>query len=155
MRKVAVVGVGITRFGELWNSSLRNLTIEAGIKALNDAGVPGERVDALYTGCMSGDMFIKQGHIASLIADYGGLLPVPSTSRIRVCFRWPGSETGSYGDSLRNGKYSCSRRCREDDRCSGITDYWVPCLRRRSGMGILQWCYIPQSLCAYGEKAHV
>jgi len=85
MRKVAVVGVGITRFGELWNSSLRNLTIEAGIKALNDAGVPGERVDALYTGCMSGDMFIKQGHIASLIADYGGLLPVPSTRVESAC----------------------------------------------------------------------
>ena len=85
MRKVAVVGVGITRFGELWNSSLRNLTIEAGIKALNDAGVPGERVDALYTGGMSGDMFIKQGHIASLIADYGGLLPVPSTRVESAC----------------------------------------------------------------------
>jgi len=85
MRKVAVIGVGMTRFGELWNSSLRNLTIEAGIKALSDAGVPGERVDALYTGCMSGDMFIKQGHIASLIADYGGLLPVPSTRVEAAC----------------------------------------------------------------------
>lgn len=85
MRKVAVIGVGMTRFGELWNSSLRNLTIEAGIKALSDAGVPGERVDALYTGCMSGDMFVKQGHIASLIADYGGLLPVPSTRVEAAC----------------------------------------------------------------------
>lgn len=85
MKKVAVIGVGMTRFGELWNSSLRSLTIEAGIKALSDAGVPGERVDALYTGCMSGDMFVKQGHIASLIADYGGLLPVPSTRVESAC----------------------------------------------------------------------
>jgi acetyl-CoA C-acetyltransferase len=85
MRKVAVIGVGMTRFGELWNSSLRSLTIEAGIKALSDAGVSGERVDALYTGCMSGDMFVKQGHIASLIADYGGLLPVPSTRVESAC----------------------------------------------------------------------
>jgi len=85
MKKVAVIGVGMTRFGELWNSSLRSLTIEAGIKALSDAGVSGERVDALYTGCMSGDMFVKQGHIASLIADYGGLLPVPSTRVESAC----------------------------------------------------------------------
>lgn len=85
MRKVAVIGVGMTKFGELWNSSLRSLTIEAGIKALNDAGIGGEEVDAIYTGCMSGDMFVKQGHIASLIADYGGMLPVPSTRVEAAC----------------------------------------------------------------------
>lgn len=85
MKKVAVIGVGITKFGELWNSSLRSLTIEAGTKALSDAGVPGEEVDALYTGCMTGDMFVKQGHISSLIADYGGLLPVPSTRVESAC----------------------------------------------------------------------
>ncbi|MEA1994151.1 MAG: thiolase domain-containing protein [Euryarchaeota archaeon] len=85
MEKVAVIGSGITKFGELWDSSLRSLTIEAGTKALTDAGVPGEDVDALYTGCMTGDMFVKQGHIASLIADYGGLLPTPSTRVESAC----------------------------------------------------------------------
>ena len=85
MKKVAVIGIGMTKFGELWNSSLRNLIIEAGTKALNDAGIPGEEVDALYTGCMTGDMFVKQGHIASLIADYGGLLPKPSTRTESAC----------------------------------------------------------------------
>ncbi len=85
MENVAVIGVGMTKFGELWNSSLRNLTIEAGTKALNDANVVGEDIDALYTGCMTGDMFVKQGHISSLIADYGGLLPTPSTRVESAC----------------------------------------------------------------------
>jgi acetyl-CoA C-acetyltransferase len=34
---------------------------------------------------MTGDMFVKQGHIASLIADYGGLLPKPSTRTESAC----------------------------------------------------------------------
>lgn len=36
MRDVAVIGVGLTKFGELWDRSFRQLTAEAGSKAIID-----------------------------------------------------------------------------------------------------------------------
>ena len=33
MREVAIVGAGMTRFGELWQSSLRDLFVEAAVAA--------------------------------------------------------------------------------------------------------------------------
>jgi len=80
MRDVAVIGIGCTRFGELWESSFRDLIVSAGVEALEDAGVAGEDIDAMFVGNMSGGQFIKQEHIGSLIADYSGLatLSIPS-----------------------------------------------------------------------------
>ena len=37
-----------TKFGELWDLSLRELASEAGLKAIMDAGIYAEDVDALY-----------------------------------------------------------------------------------------------------------
>ncbi len=37
MRDVAIIGVSQTKFGELWDSSFRDLIAEAGIKAIVDA----------------------------------------------------------------------------------------------------------------------
>ena len=39
MRDVAIIGVSQTKFGELWDSSFRDLIAEAGVKALVDAGL--------------------------------------------------------------------------------------------------------------------
>ena len=41
MRDVAIIGVSQTKFGELWDSSFRDLIAEAGVKALVDAGFEG------------------------------------------------------------------------------------------------------------------
>ena len=38
MREVAIVGAGMTRFGELWQQSLRDMFVEAAAGALTDAG---------------------------------------------------------------------------------------------------------------------
>ena len=37
MRDVAIVGVGITKFGERWEHGLKELMAEAGLMALQDA----------------------------------------------------------------------------------------------------------------------
>ena len=37
MRDVSIIGVGITKFGELWDKSLRELGLETGLAAINDA----------------------------------------------------------------------------------------------------------------------
>lgn len=72
MRDVAIVGAGVTKFGELWDKSFRAIGIEAGIKAIEDAGMSGSEVDGVYFGNMS-SRFINQQHIDALIADYSGL----------------------------------------------------------------------------------
>src|SRR5512136_935707 len=87
MRDVAVIGVGCTTFGEKWNSSFRELFVEAGALALEDAGVSGEQIDALYVGNMSAGRFIEQEHIGALIADYAGLAShhIPATRVEAAC----------------------------------------------------------------------
>ncbi len=73
MREVAVIGIGITRFGEMWDKSFRDIGIEAGLAAVYDANLSGEEIDALYVGNMSAGRFIDQEHIGALIADYSGM----------------------------------------------------------------------------------
>lgn len=73
MRQVAVIGAGTTRFGELWNSSFRSIGIEAGLKAIADAGLSGSEIGAMYLGNMSAGRFINQQHIDALVADYSGM----------------------------------------------------------------------------------
>ncbi|MDI6719007.1 MAG: thiolase domain-containing protein [Methanomicrobiales archaeon] len=87
MRDVAVIGVGCTAFGEHWGSSFRDLFVEAGTLALEDAGIAGEQIDALYVGNMSAGRFVQQEHIGALIADYAGLASfhIPSTRVEAAC----------------------------------------------------------------------
>lgn len=81
MREVAIIGVGITKFGELWESSFRELGMLAGIKAIEDAGLSGKEIDGMFIGNMASGRFINQHHIGALIADYSGLATnnVPAT----------------------------------------------------------------------------
>jgi acetyl-CoA C-acetyltransferase len=73
MRDVAILGVGQTRFGELWDRSLRDIGIEAGLQALVDAKLSSANLDALFLGNMASGSLIDQEHIAPLILDYAGL----------------------------------------------------------------------------------
>jgi len=81
MRRVAIIGVGMTEFGELWDLSFRDIGIMAGFEALHDAKVTSEKIDAMYVGNMSAGRFIEQEHVGALVADYAGLAKnnVPST----------------------------------------------------------------------------
>ena len=88
MRKVAVIGAGITAFGERWDTSFRDLCTEAGVQALEDANVAGEQIDAMFVGSMSAGRFIGQEHVGALVADYvglGGELHVPATRVEAAC----------------------------------------------------------------------
>lgn len=83
MRDVAVIGIGMTKFGDRWESSLRDLAAEAGLVALKDAAV--DHVDSIYVGNMAGGQFVGQEHLGSLVADYLGLNPVPATRVESAC----------------------------------------------------------------------
>ncbi len=73
MRDVAVLGVGMTKFGELWDRSFREIGIEAGLQALVDAKLSSADLGGLYLGNMASGSLIDQEHIAPLILDYAGL----------------------------------------------------------------------------------
>jgi acetyl-CoA C-acetyltransferase len=83
MREVAVMGLGMTKWGELWEKSLRTILVEAALLALDDAGV--EKVDSMYIGCMSSGIFVGQEHLASILADYLGQTPTPSARVESAC----------------------------------------------------------------------
>lgn len=70
MRDVAIIGVGMTHFGELWDQSIRDMFAEAALKAMDDAGV--KKIDSLYVGSMSSGLYAYQEHLGSVMADYIG-----------------------------------------------------------------------------------
>ncbi len=80
-RDVAIIGVGQTRFGEHWNLTFRELGIEAGFRAMEDAGISSSRIEALYTGTMSSGLFLDQEHVSAMIAEVVGLTEnqIPAT----------------------------------------------------------------------------
>src|SRR5512134_1575762 len=74
MREVAIVAAGMTRFGELWESSLRDLFVEAAAEALASAKV--DRLDSIYVGNMAAGQFVGQEHLGPLMADHLGMAGV-------------------------------------------------------------------------------
>jgi acetyl-CoA C-acetyltransferase len=95
MRRVAIIGAAMTPFGEHWGHSFRELIIEAGVRALEDAGLAGKEIQAGYIGTMASGSLIGQEHIGALIADYIGLNPIPITRVEAAC--------ASGGVALRQG----------------------------------------------------
>jgi acetyl-CoA C-acetyltransferase len=88
MRDVAIIGASYTKFGELWDRSMRDLIVEAGVAAIGDSRIQGEEINSIYVGNMSGGRFVEQEHVGSLIADYVGLareLHVPATRVEAAC----------------------------------------------------------------------
>jgi len=85
MRRVAIVGVGMTKFGEEWGRGFRDLIVEAGARALQDANMSGAELDALYCGTMAPGKLVGQEHSAALIADFMGLNPIPATRVEAAC----------------------------------------------------------------------
>jgi len=83
MREVAVIGVGMQKWGELWEKPLRDVFTESAMLAIDDAGV--DKIEAMYVGCMSSGLFCGQEHIGSLMADYLGVAPIPSLRVETAC----------------------------------------------------------------------
>ena len=83
MRDVAIIGVGLTKFGELWNKSLRDIFVEAALNAISDANV--DHIDGMYIGAMSTGLFVGQEHIGSMMADYLGMRGLPATHVESAC----------------------------------------------------------------------
>jgi acetyl-CoA C-acetyltransferase len=83
MRDVYIIGCGMTKFGEIWESSFRDLFVEAGLKAIKDAGV--DHLDSMYVGTMTSGLFVGQEHVGALMADYLGMAPIPAVRVESAC----------------------------------------------------------------------
>ena len=83
MRDVAVIGVGMQKWGEIWTKSLREIFVESALLAMDDAGI--DKLEAMYVGSMSPGLFAAQEHIGSLLADYLGQAPIPATRVESAC----------------------------------------------------------------------
>ncbi len=106
MRDVAIVGIGMTKFGEHWKNGLKELITEAGIKAVEDAGISGKDIQLIVGGSMSSGMFVGQEHTGALFTDYLGLNPIPAIRTEAACAS--SSVALSTGVmAIQSGKYDC------------------------------------------------
>ncbi len=75
----------MSKFGELWDYNLRDLVVQAGVRAIEDANLEGSEIEALYGGTMASGRLLGQEHISALIADAMGLNPIPATRVEGAC----------------------------------------------------------------------
>jgi len=89
--KVAIVGMGCTRFGELWDQGVNDLIIDAAGEALRDAGMELDEIEAVWAGTL------RSGLSGSLVADSLKLRGIPVTRVENHC--------ASGHEALRNAVY--------------------------------------------------
>src|SRR5579884_3341340 len=85
MRPVAVIGIGKTAFGAFPDRDLRALAVEAGERAIQDAGVQPSDIEAFYLGNFAGPSFVGQNHLAPYVAAGLGISGIPATRVEAAC----------------------------------------------------------------------
>ena len=75
MRDVAIIGAGMIPFGRRVEDTLLDLLAYSGLKALDDAGLGDQGVDAVYVANMGAGILQHQTSVASALVDRLGLLP--------------------------------------------------------------------------------
>ena len=85
----------MSKFGEEWTRGFRDMIIEAGTRAVDDAKLSGREIDGMYVGTMAPGSLVGQEHVGALVADSMGLTPVPATRVEAAC--------ASGGVALRQG----------------------------------------------------
>ncbi|NCF67817.1 MAG: thiolase domain-containing protein [Chloroflexi bacterium] len=93
MNQVAILGVGQAPVREHWDISIRDLAIQAGRKAMQDAGVA--HVDAIYVGNMTSGRLGQQRQLGALIADFLGQWGAEAVKMEAAC--------GSAASAMRQG----------------------------------------------------
>ncbi len=96
--KVAIVGMGCTKFGELWDKSATDLTVDAAYEAYEDAGIEPSDIEAAWVGT-----FYRYSGLAGMAAGVPLRLQYKPVTRVEnMCC------TGS--DALRNASYAVAAR---------------------------------------------
>src|SRR5713101_9358562 len=84
MRRVAVIGVGVTKFGKHDRISAE-LFAEAAAQAIRDADIAPSAIEALYYGNVTGGEGERQLHMGPLAATLLGLPTIPTTRFENAC----------------------------------------------------------------------
>ncbi len=71
--KIAVIGTGITNFGELWNKSFFDLAKEAVDQAVADSKIAPEQIDAVFCANMLSGNLLGQNHLGAVITSQLGI----------------------------------------------------------------------------------
>src|SRR5919108_6644042 len=96
MKNVSVIGIGRTKYGVFKEKTLLDLAMEAGKKAMEDAGITPDEIDAFYLGNFAGTDFVNQNHLAPYVGAILGLKRnVPCTHIENAC--------ASGGSAVREG----------------------------------------------------
>ncbi|OFK92563.1 acetyl-CoA acetyltransferase [Corynebacterium sp. HMSC068H04] len=85
MKNVYVCGIGETLLGKFPDRSSRELIQEAGTKAIQDAGIGIDEIEAVYVGNFAGGQLMNQGHLGALVAEELGIYGVPSMRVEAAC----------------------------------------------------------------------
>jgi acetyl-CoA C-acetyltransferase len=101
MRKVAVIGVGMTKFSGKQNKTALELFAEAAMDAINESNLKPKDMQAIFMGNALSDFAEGQAQIQAFAADYIGAPNIPanryenacasSTAAIRDAFVWVAS----------------------------------------------------------------
>jgi acetyl-CoA C-acetyltransferase len=84
MRRVAVIGVGMTKFGK-HDCLSAELFARAAADAIADADIPASAIQALYYGNVTGGEAERQLHMGPLAATVLGLPTIPTTRFETAC----------------------------------------------------------------------
>lgn len=84
MREVAIIGIGQTPLGELWEEGLRDLGAKALRAAVDDAGIE-HPPEALFVANMLAPRLSNQAHLGALIADFTGWRGIEATTVEAAC----------------------------------------------------------------------
>lgn len=71
--KIKVAGIGLTKFGELWDKTFEDLCLEASAEAIQDSGLTKSKIEAIYVGNMLFGKVSQQDHLGALVSSLLGL----------------------------------------------------------------------------------
>lgn len=71
--KISVAGIGMTKFGELWDKSVYDLAHEATLKAIADSGINKQKIDAVFVANMLSSKIDGQDQLGSMVTSSLGL----------------------------------------------------------------------------------
>jgi len=83
--QVCIVGIGCTKFGELFHQSYEDLVAAAAHDALLDAGISRRRIDAAWLGTAFPDAGVYKGRAGMDLAEPLGLFDIPVTRVSNYC----------------------------------------------------------------------
>ncbi|HEV8625701.1 MAG TPA: acetyl-CoA acetyltransferase [Acidimicrobiia bacterium] len=83
--RVAVVGLGQTRFGENFDQSYADMVVDATFTALGDAGLRLDDIDAAWLGTAFSYTYSEEGNAGTALAEPLALYPRPVTRVANYC----------------------------------------------------------------------